>query len=377
MSIDDSVLADPDRLVSLGGAVLAATASAGAQLRAGIAETDGEVLDAIAASGRPRAVVVMGAGGSSAAGEILAACSGRGSPVPVVSTGGPGLPGWVGPMDLVIAISASGESPETIAVVAEAGRRGCTLVGVSAGDGPLEDAVAHARGRHLHVRHVAAPRLARTLTWRLAAPVLLLGQRLGIVDGGQEVLHAAADALAEASQACGPTVELGQNPAKDLALAAAEDYLMVWGTPSVAAAAARRMARQLAENAGLPAGAGAFPEVARTHARILAGPWRDVEADIFRDRLTEPDGGIRPHLLLLTDDETDAVSAELVAASSQVASDSGIPVSTLNGGSGHPLLRFARLSQPTDLASVYAAAVAGADSAGSAAGLHPRLGSGR
>lgn len=376
MPIDDSVLADPDRLVTEGGAVLAATASAGAQLRAGIAETDSDVLASIAASGRPRAVVVMGAGGSSAAGEILAACGGRGSPVPVVSTGGPGLPGWVGPMDLVVALSASGESPETIAVVAEAGRRGCTVVGVSAGEGPLHEAVRHARGQHLHVRHVPSPRLARTLTWRLAAPVLLLGQRLGIVDGGTEALHAAADELERASTDCGPAVELGRNPAKDLALAAAEAYLMAWGTPSVPAAAARRMARQLAENAGLPAGSGTFPEVARTQARILAGPWGEAEADIFRDRLAEPEGGVRPHLVLLTDAEADSVSSELVDACAQVAADSGIPVTRLDGGHGHPLTRFARLAQPTDLASVYAAAVAGADPAGSAARLHPRLGSG-
>ncbi|MDQ1249604.1 MAG: hypothetical protein QG597_3979, partial [Actinomycetota bacterium] len=133
MTLDDGILADPDRLVAAGGAVLAATASAGAQLRAGVTECDRDVLAGVVTAGRPRAVVVMGAGGSSAAGDVLAACAGRGSSVPVVTIGGPGLPGWVGSLDLVIALSASGSSPETLAVVAEAGRRGCHVVGVSGG----------------------------------------------------------------------------------------------------------------------------------------------------------------------------------------------------------------------------------------------------
>jgi glucose/mannose-6-phosphate isomerase len=375
VTLDDGILADPERLVAAGGAVLAATASAGAQLRAGVTECDRDVLGAVIAAGRPRAVVVMGAGGSSAAGEVLSACAGRGSSVPVVTIGGPGLPGWVGPLDLVIALSASGSSPETLAVAAEAGRRGCHLVGVSGG-GDLVDAVRAARGSHLTIGRVAEPVRARLLSWRLAAPLLLLGQGLGIVDGGESVLAAAADALDEASELCGPGVDFGLNIAKDLALGAAEGLSLFWGTPGVPAAAAKRAGRQLAENAGLPSHSGSLPEVARTHARVLTGTWGADDGDIFRDRVEHPDAITKPRLVLLSDSECDALSAELSAAVTEVAAAAGVPVDQLVGGDGHPLLRLVRLTQPLDLASVYAAGVVGADPVGSAAGLHPSLGSG-
>ncbi|MCB0916174.1 MAG: SIS domain-containing protein [Actinobacteria bacterium] len=378
MAIDDAVLLDPERLISEGGSVLAAIASAGAELRTGVAETDPDAVAALAAAGRPRALVVMGAGGSSAAGEVLAACAGRGSSVPIVTTAGPGLPGWVGPLDLVVAVSASGASPETLAVVAEAGRRGCSIVGISGSGGDaLQTAVAHARGLALQVGRLPQPRRARTLTWRLAAPLLLIGQALGIVEGGSGILDAVADELDVVTLQCGPGVELGANPAKDLALAAAQGYPMVWGTPGVPAVAARRASRQLAENAGLPSSSGAFPEIARTHARVLAGPWGHPDDDIFRDRVSEPEPSARPHLVLLSDDESDALSTELLLATESVAASAGLWVQRIDGGSGHPLARFARLTQPLDLASVYAAALVGADPAGSAAGLHPALGTGR
>lgn len=378
MAIDEQVLLDPDRLIEAGGPVLAAIASAGAQLRTGMAEADDQAIAEVAAAGRPRAVVVMGAGGSSAAGEVLAVCAGRGSSVPVVTTTGPGLPGWVGPLDLVIAVSASGSSPETLTVVAEAGRRGCSVVGVSGSGGDeLTSAVQQARGTHLAAGRMPGSRRARALTWRLAAPLLLLGQRLGIVDGNAAVLETAADEFDAVSLKCGPGIELGNNPAKDLALAAAENYLMLWGTPGVPAMVARRASRQLAENAGLPSGFGAFPEVARTHARILAGTRGSVESDIFRDRVDESERGARPYLVVLTDGECDDLSAELASATEAVAASAGISVERLDGGVGHPLTRLARLVQPWDLASVYAAALVDADPAGSAAGLHPTLGTGR
>ncbi|MFI0433994.1 MAG: mannose-6-phosphate isomerase, partial [Candidatus Nanopelagicales bacterium] len=117
MEVDEAVLADPSRLVAAGGSMLAGTAAAGASLRVGLLETDPDGVLAAAAGGRPRSLVVVGAGGSSAAGDLVAACAGRGSSVPVVTVGGPGLPGWVGPLDLVVAVSASGSSPETLAAV--------------------------------------------------------------------------------------------------------------------------------------------------------------------------------------------------------------------------------------------------------------------
>jgi glucose/mannose-6-phosphate isomerase len=49
-------------------------------------------------------------GGSGIAGDVLAAVAGPTCPVPVVTHRGYGLPGWVGPVDLVVAVSCSGST---------------------------------------------------------------------------------------------------------------------------------------------------------------------------------------------------------------------------------------------------------------------------
>lgn len=373
---DEAVLFEPDRLIRAGGEILAATAGAGGSIRAAVADLDRDQLAVAADHGRPRALIVVGAGGSSAAGDIVAACAGRGSAVPVVTTNGGSLPGWVGPLDAVVPVSASGSSPETLEAVSEAARRGSTVVGVGYG-GPLVDHVEQARGTFLQLRPPAQPLPARALTWALTTPLMLLAGAYGVVDAAESALTAAADVLDElATIACGPGVEPGSNPAKDLAIVLAESSGLVWGTAGVPAAAARRAGRQFAENAGIPVMVGAFPEIARTHARVLAGDW-GPEDDIFRDRVAEPGSMPAPHLVLCRDDATDALSAELAEAVSNVAREHDVPVTRLDGGAGHPLVRFARLSAVVDFASVYAALALGVDPAGTAAALHPALGSGR
>lgn len=372
---DEAVLFEPDRLIRAGGELLAATAGAGGSIRGAMADLDRDALAEAADHGRPRALVVVGAGGSSAAGDIVAACAGRGSAVPVVTTNGGSLPGWVGPLDVVVPVSASGASPETLEAVSEAARRGSAVVGVGYG-GPLVEHVEQARGTFLQLRPPAQPLPARALTWALTTPLMLLAGEYGVVDAAESALTAAADVLDERAMECGPAIEPGLNAAKDLAVVMAESLGLVWGAAGVPAAAARRAGRQFAENAGIPVMVGAFPEIARTHARVLAGD-RGADDDIFRDRVAEPGSVPAPHLVLCSDDATDALSTELAEAVSQVARDHDVPVIRLDGGAGHPLVRFARLSAVVDFASVYAALALGLEPAGTADALHPGLGSGR
>lgn len=247
------------------------------------------------------------------------------------------------------------------------------MVGI-APPGPLADRVVRARGVHLMLRPPTTSVRARALLWRMAAPLLLLGQSLDVVDGGQEVFDEAADVLDDVALTGGPGVPLGNNAAKDLALVLAESLPLIWGTPGVGAAAARRFGRQLAENAGLPSSVGALPEAVRTHARVLAGTWSDPDdQDLFRDRVAEPVDRGRPHLVLLGDEAGDPLSRRLGAAAADIAVSHGIPVTRRTAGTGHPLVRFAELVAELDLASVYAGIALGLDPAGTAASLDPRL----
>ena len=375
MAVDESLLAQPELLIESDTGMLAATAGAGGDLRRALAEADREAIAAVAAAGRPRTIVVVGAGGSAVAGDVLAACAGVGSVVPVVFVNGPRLPGWVGSLDLVVAISASGNSKETLAIAEEAGRRGAQVVGICPTEGELADRVARARGHVLDLGRVTGPARARALLWRLTAPLILLGLALGVVDGDDAMLAEAADVLDARAIECGPTVMLGENPSKDLAVALAESLPLIWGTPGVAASAARRFGLQLAENAGIPSSVGSLPEVARTGARVLVGSWgRSDDDDIFRDRVAEPAGPSRPHLVLLTEGDSDPLSSSLAEACADLAEGADLLVTRRTGAGHHPLIRFADLIAPLDLASVYEGIALGVDPAGTAAGLDPRLG---
>src|SRR5436309_1270125 len=110
--------------------MLRQVASAAAQVRTALrscAETD---LSVFSPDIRPRAMVVAGMGGSGLAGELLGAVAGPSSPVQVVTAQAERLPGWVGAADAVIAVSCSGTTPQTLALAAEAARRGCRLAAI-------------------------------------------------------------------------------------------------------------------------------------------------------------------------------------------------------------------------------------------------------
>src|SRR5580698_936452 len=118
--------------------MLRAVATSGAQIRASRTATSEASLAALAFDSRPRAIVVCGMGGSGISGDVLAAVASATSPVPVVVHRGYGLPAWVGAADVVIAVSCSGTTAETLSSAIEAARRGCRLLGVGSDGSPLD-----------------------------------------------------------------------------------------------------------------------------------------------------------------------------------------------------------------------------------------------
>ncbi|MDT7550218.1 MAG: glucose/mannose-6-phosphate isomerase, partial [Actinomycetota bacterium] len=143
----DELLDDAGQLDALDPAqMLPAIASGAAQVREAALFAREAGIAALAEDGRPRAVVVCGMGGSGIAGDVLAAVAGPGCPVPVLTHRGYGLPAWVGAADLVVAVSCSGSTEETLSATEEAVRRGCRLLVVAAVDSPLEALGARGRG---------------------------------------------------------------------------------------------------------------------------------------------------------------------------------------------------------------------------------------
>ncbi|MEE4276317.1 MAG: bifunctional phosphoglucose/phosphomannose isomerase, partial [Thermoleophilia bacterium] len=81
---------------------------------------------------RPDGVAVCGMGGSAIGGELVLATAGE-LAVPASVVRGYDLPAWVRPTTLVVAVSYSGETEETLACVEVSLSRGCRPVCVASG----------------------------------------------------------------------------------------------------------------------------------------------------------------------------------------------------------------------------------------------------
>jgi glucose/mannose-6-phosphate isomerase len=341
--------------------MLRAVATSAAQVRRSVTAAADAGLDDLRGGDRPRAVVVAGMGGSGIAGDVLAALAAPSSPVPVVVHRGPGLPGWVGAADLVVGVSCSGSTAETLSATDEAVRRGARLIGVSAVDSLLAGRCQQARAPHVSVVPELSP---RSSLWALATPVVIACARLSLVDlgPGDGALEAAAVRLEALAEVCRPDRESFVNPAKTLALDLAGSLPMAWGAGQMGGVAAYRFGCQLAENAKQPAVAGVLPEAHHnqvvTFDGLLAGG-SPTEQDLFRDRVDD-EQPLRLRLVLLHDDDGPA-TATRVDASEELAESRGVPVSRLRSEGRHPFERLASLIGLVDYASVYLAIGAGID----------------
>jgi glucose/mannose-6-phosphate isomerase len=357
--LDPTVLDDQAEVVARDpGEMLRITASAGAQVREALLRLDADAVARVVADGRPRALVVAGTGASALAGDVLTGVTGPACPVPVVTCRGHRLPGWVGAMDLVLAVSSSGETEETLSATDEALRRGARVVTVGrAGTTLARRAEA---GRAVHVPVETGGRPPRASLWALATPLLALADGLGVADVPQGLLSAVADELDETAMRCGPAAEVFENPAKQLALALSGTLPHIWGASELATVAALRMAHQLVLNAKLPSVHGALTDVHHHQVAALAGRYgaggpageTDVTADIFHDPLLDGPPRERLRILLLRD----TAELEPVARAAElVAEQYGVAVHQLRATGEHPLERLASLLAPLDFAAVYLA----------------------
>jgi glucose/mannose-6-phosphate isomerase len=342
------------------GEMLRQVASSAAQIRQAQLLAAEAGIGGLAADGRPRAVVVAGMGGSAISGDVLVAVCGLSSPVPVVTVRGYQLPGWVGAADLVFAVSCSGRTEETLAVAAEAVRRGCRLVCVGAADSPLQQIAVQGRAPYVPVQSAGQP---RATLWGLTVPLLMAVRAVGLLDVPETLLEATAARLEDISHRCRPSSETFVNPGKQLAADLAGSVPMVWGTSPLAGVAAYRFACQLNENAKYPAVHGELPEADHNQVMAFDGPFGGSAAgdadDFFRDRTEESATGV--HLVVLRDTEEHPQVTKRREVSSDLARERGVPVTELMAEGTHPLERIASLIALTDYASVYLALISGID----------------
>ncbi len=345
------------------GQMLRAVASAAAQVREAATLAAEAGVATLADEGRPRAVVVCGMGGSGIAGDVLAGVAGLSAPVPILTHRGYGLPAWVGPVDLVVAVSCSGGTEETLSALEEAVRRGCRLLVVGRDGSPVH--ALGERGRAVFVP-VTQGRQPRASMWALATPLLAAGHALGLLPASAEALEAAAVTLEQAAARCRVDAATLVNPAKRLAVDLDGAVPVVWGTSPLTATVAYRFACQLNENAQVPATWGVLPEANHNQVVAFDGPFAAASAaepdDFFRDRGEDDDvDGGRLVLVLLRDSDEHPQVALRADVSAELARERGIPVVQLRAEGASAVERLASLVGLTDYASTYLALLHGTD----------------
>jgi len=360
--VDESLLDDPVRIsIADPGKMLEAVASSGAQMREAVQAIDRSLLSKIASEGKPRAIVVAGMGGSGVSGDVLLAVAGPFSSIPISVERTHHLPGWVSPLDLVIAVSCSGSTEETLAVATEAGRRGARLVTIGAKGSLLEKISEQTKGA-VHISIDAKGRMPRASLWTIATPLLMVAAALGVAEITDQDFATTADAMDEMSTQFGPSVPLVNNEAKALGLAMAESLPLLWGTGAIGRAVTGRFMAQLAENAKHPAIHGGLPEVGHNQIVTFDGIFAKTNStdDLFRDRVEESIDR-KLHLVLMRDEAEHEAVTKRADVIDRIVAERGIPLTELWGKGQHRLTRIATLVIPTDWASVYAALALGID----------------
>jgi len=355
LQFDEQLLDDADGLAAADlASMLRTIAGSGAQVREAAtraAEADVESLS----DERPRAVVLSAVGSSAAACEVLRALVADDVPLPLVEASGPTLPRWVGPLDLVIAVSRSGTAQPTLEAVTEAGRRGCRVVTIAAPRSPLDVLGDRVRGLTLSVDK--ADRHTRTSLWSLAVPLILVADALGLVTVSPDAVALAADRLDATAEKCRPASESFVNPAKRLAIDIAGTLPVIWGAGGLCRVAAKRFARQLHANAKYPALDGGLQEAAHGSVALFDGPFATTPAeDVFRDPFDDSTPTSVPLRVVLMRDAPENEGdgdASLRRAAEHLARERGVRTSQVMADSGQAVERLAQLIALGDFASVY------------------------
>ena len=184
------------------------------------------------------------------------------------------LPGFVGSDTLLLAVSASGSTEETLHVATEAVHAGARLVAVSQG-GALAELAGTAGAPHITVpAEIVMP---RTGLGALAVPLLIVLEQLGLCPGAEQGVQAAVSQLRRRRDA----LARPGNEAEVLARTIGRTIPLVYGGGALGAVAAQRWKAQCNENAKVPAFANRLPELCHNE---VAG-WGQ-HGDVTRQVLT-------------------------------------------------------------------------------------------
>jgi glucose/mannose-6-phosphate isomerase len=229
-------------------------------------------------------VVLLGMGGSGMAGEVVAAVTAPMLPVPVVVSKSYECPSFVGSGSLVFAISASGNTEETVQAATDAAVAGAHVVVVTGG-GKLAEL-----GRGWDVPVVEVPSeipQPRAALGAMAIPPLVVLDQIGLFRGAQTWIDDAVDQLSRRRDELAGAGEA--SAAATVARQIGSTIALVHGGGAIGGVAAQRWKTQINENAKAPAFWSVQPELC--HNEIAGwGQFGDVTRQLITAVFLRHDG---------------------------------------------------------------------------------------
>lgn len=223
---------------------------------------------------RAERIVIAGMGGSAIGGDLLRGLAELECRVPVQVQRDYRLPAYVDEHTLVIAVSYSGGTEETLSAVADAFERRAMVLTVTSGGQIAELASMH-RLPLYRITYQSPPRAALGYSF---VPLVALLDRLGFLSDKQKDVEEAAQVMERILADAGPDRPLAENAAKQLAERLHGKLPVIYGSGFLADVA-RRWKTQINENSKAWAFFETLPEL--HHNAIVGYP---LPADL-RERL--------------------------------------------------------------------------------------------
>jgi len=202
-------------------------------------------------------VVVLGMGGSAMAGDLAADLLRKIIAVPIMTVRQYSLPEYVDGKSLVIALSYSGETEETISAVREAQKKKATIVCVTSG-GKLQALAAENNYPLVNIPSGYQPRAALAF---MLIPLLFILHKAGLIASPEQEISEAIMALKKLRNEYGPGRPARNNLAKQAAKKLVDKTIIIFGAFGTTGGVAYRYKTQFNENSKSTALPTLFPEL--------------------------------------------------------------------------------------------------------------------
>lgn len=281
-------------------------------------------------------IVATGLGGSAIGGDILRTYGLLKANIPILVNRDYDMPGFVNHNSLVLAVSYSGNTEETLSAYQQAFEQGASVIAVTSG-GKLEQLAERDGCGVIKIPGGLSPRAA---TGYLFAPLALILQDLNIAAEVTADLEETTQVLRDIREEIHPGVGLPDNQARIIARELKDNLPVIWGTSMHTEIAAMRWKAQINENSKAPAYFNIFPELNHNEIVGFGEP-----ADLLE----------RIVIIMLRDSEDHPRVQKRVGITRSIIEDRVKKVIEINSRGKSFLARFYSLAYIGDYASFYLA----------------------